>query len=184
MSTQTASSRSPAGWPGMTANSLSTRFDTCNKLKQSPRHGAATLASGDKMKVHSTSLALAILFTASLSACARSIHVKDYDDESATAPVALAGPVKLEVENHNWADVVLYVLHDGVQTRFTQVAAAHNLSIEIPERLQGQMGIIRIAARRIGGTDSYVSQAISLRGNSAVRFTIESSLNHSSVGVW
>jgi hypothetical protein len=46
------------------------------------------------------------------------------------------------------------------------------------------MGIIRIAARRIGGTDSYVSQAISLRGNSAVRFTIESNLNRSSVGVW
>lgn len=133
------------------------------------------------MQLHSASFALAILFTASLPACSRSIHVKDYDD---AVPVSVAGPVTLEVENHNWADVVLYVLHDGVQTRFTQVAAAHNLSIEIPERLQGQMGVIRIAARRIGGTDSYVSQAISLRGNSAVRFTIESNLNHSSVGVW
>ncbi len=93
-------------------------------------------------------------------------------------------PVVLEVENHNWADVILYVVHDGVQTRFTQVAAAHNLSIEIPPRLQGQMGVIKIAARRIGGTDSFVSQAISLRGNSAVRVTLESSLSHSSVGVW
>jgi hypothetical protein len=46
------------------------------------------------------------------------------------------------------------------------------------------MGVIQIAARRIGGTDSFVSQAISLRGNSAVRVTIESSLSHSSVGVW
>jgi hypothetical protein len=98
--------------------------------------------------------------------------------------VALPEPVVLEVENHNWADVVLYVVHDGVQTRFTQVAAAHKVSIEIPPRLQGQMGVIRLAARRIGGTDSYVSQAISIRGSSAVRLTIESSLNHSSVGVW
>jgi hypothetical protein len=93
-------------------------------------------------------------------------------------------PVVLEVENHNWADVVLYVLHDGIQTRFAQVAAAHNVSIQIPPTLHGQMGVIRIAARRIGGTDSFVSQAISLRGSSAVRLTIESSLNHSSVGVW
>jgi hypothetical protein len=135
------------------------------------------------MQVHRTSFALAVLFTASLFGCSRAIQVRDYD-ETSTAPLAAAGPVTLEVENHNWADVVLYVLHDGVQTRFTQVAAAHNLSIEIPERLQGQMGVIRIAARRIGGTDSYVSQAISLRGNSAVRFTIESNLNRSSVGVW
>ncbi|HEX9607735.1 MAG TPA: hypothetical protein VF962_10925 [Gemmatimonadaceae bacterium] len=106
-------------------------------------------------------------------------------DSLAEAPENIAPePVVLEVENHNWADVVLYVVHDGVQTRFTQVAAAHNLSIEIPPRLQGQMGVIRIAVRRIGGTDSFVSQAISLRGNSAVRVTIESSLSHSSVGVW
>jgi len=133
------------------------------------------------MHAQSTSFALAVLFTASLSGCSRSIPVKDYNEP---APVVLASPVTLEVENHNWADVVLYLLHDGVQTRFTQVAAAHSLSIEIPENLQGQMRVIRIAARRIGGSDSYVSQAISLRGNSAVRFTIESNLNHSSVGVW
>jgi len=133
------------------------------------------------MHAQSTSFALAVLFTASLSGCSRSIPVKDYNEP---APVVLASPVTLEVENHNWADVVLYLLHDGVQTRFTQVAAAHSLSIEIPESLQGQMRVIRIAARRIGGSDSYVSQAISLRGNSAVRFTIESNLNHSSVGVW
>lgn len=134
------------------------------------------------MLVHRTAFALGVLITAFLPACARSIHVKDYDDPG--PPPAPSGPIVLEVENHNWADVVLYVVHDGVQTRFTQVAAAHNLSIEIPERLQGQMRVIRIAARRIGGTDSFVSQAISLRGNSAVRFTIESNLNRSSVGVW
>jgi hypothetical protein len=146
----------------------------------SPRHGAATFASEGKMLVHRTAFALGIGIV--LSACARSVHVKDYDEPP--PPAIPSGPIVLEVENHNWADVVLYVLHDGVQTRFTQVAAAHTMSIEIPERLQGQMGVIRIAARRIGGTDSFVSQALSLRGSSSVRVTIESSLNHSSVGVW
>jgi hypothetical protein len=133
------------------------------------------------MFVHRTALALGLV-TAFLSACAHAPRVKDFNEES--SPAVPPAPVLLEIENHNWADVVLYVVHDGVQTRFTQVAAAHNLSIEIPERLQGQMGVIRIAARRIGGTDSFVSQAISLRGSSAVRFTIESSLSRSSVGVW
>lgn len=133
------------------------------------------------MLVHRTAFAFGLVI-AFLSACAHAPRVEDYDELS--APPTPAGPVVLEVENHNWADVVLYVVHDGVQTRFTQVAAAHNASIEIPERLQGQMGVIRIAARRIGGTDSFVSQAISLRGNSAVRLTIESSLSRSSVGVW
>jgi len=116
-----------------------------------------------------------------LSACARAHPVAD---SFADSPALPPDPVKLQVENHNWADIVLYIVHDGIQTRFTQIAAAHDVSMEIPPTLQGQMGVIRLAVRRIGGTDSYLSQAISLRGNSEVRFTIESSLSRSSVGVW
>jgi len=131
------------------------------------------------MSARRTTLASCFVGAAVLSGCARG-----HATTQQLAPVALADTVVLEVENHNWADVVLYVVHDGVQTRFAQVAAAQNVSMKIPPQLHGQMGVIRIAARRIGGTDSYVSQAISLRGNSAVRFTIESKLGKSSVGVW
>ena len=134
---------------------------------------------GEPMPVRRTTLASCLVAAMFLVACAHRHSIPD--------PPDLAAPLEavvLEVENHNWADVVLYVVHDGVQTRFTQVAAAHKLSIEIPPRLQGQMRVIRIAARRIGGTDSYLSQAVSIRGNSAVRVTIESNLNRSSVGVW
>jgi hypothetical protein len=134
------------------------------------------------MLVRSTTLAVCVCFTATLSACAHPIPVaKNEAPEPALAPLP---PIVLEVENHNWADVILFVVHDGIQTRFAQVAAAHNLSIPIPERLQGQMGVIKIAARRIGANDTYLSQAISVRGSSAVRFTIESTLARSSVGVW
>lgn len=134
------------------------------------------------MTVHgTTTLAMCVAILTSVPACSHSVPVKGLENPEV---LVQAVPVRLEVENHNWADVILYVVHDGVQTRFTQVAAAHNISVEIPESLQGQMGVIQIAARRLGGTDSYISQAISLRGNTAVRFTIESTLNHSSVGVW
>lgn len=115
-----------------------------------------------------------------LSACLGRHH----GSEEAPSPYVAPDPVILEVENHNWADVELFVVHDGVQTRFAQVTAAHDVSIEIPAQLQGQTGMIRLAARRIGGTDSYISPEISLRGSSAVRLTIESSLSRSSVGVW
>ena len=109
---------------------------------------------------------------------------RNHSDELASIAAAPLTPIVLEVENHNWADVVLYVLHDGVQTRLTQVSAAHDLSIEIPPQLQGEMGIIRFALRRIGGKDSFVTESISLRGGSAVRLTIESNINRSTVGVW
>ena len=137
------------------------------------------------MHVQRVANALSLLALFSFLACAHhKPPIAGYDDAPQSSEAEPQAPIMLEVENHNWADVVLYVVHDGIQTRFIQVTAAHNLSIELPSRLQGQMGIIRIAARRIGGTDSFLSQAISLRGNSAVRFTIESDLNRSSVGVW
>jgi hypothetical protein len=133
------------------------------------------------MSVRRTTLASGLIAAAFLSACARGHAIPE---ERAPAPTPPADAVVLEVENHNWADIVLYVVHDGVHTRFAQVAGARNVSMKIPPQLQGQMGVIRIAARRIGGNDSFVSQAISLRGNSSVRFTIESKLSRSSVGVW
>ena len=133
------------------------------------------------MPVRRTTFALLLIAAAFMSACARRHAFTEDPTPVAYSPT---DSVVLEVENHNWADVVLYVVHDGVQTRFAQVAAAHNVSMQIPPKLHGQMGVIRIAARRIGGMDSFVSQAISLRGNSAVRLTIESSLSRSSVGVW
>jgi hypothetical protein len=136
---------------------------------------------GEIMTVRRTTLASYLIAAAFLSACSRRHAITEEPAPASTSP---ADAVVLEVENHNWADVVLYVVHDGVHTRFAQVAAARNVSMTIPPQLHGQMGVIRIAARRIGGTDSFVSQPISLRGNSAVRFTIESSLSRSSVGVW
>ena len=132
------------------------------------------------MSVRRTILASCLLAAAFLSACARRNAITE-EPAPTTYP---ADAVVLEVENHNWADIVLYVVHDGVHTRFAQVAATHNVSMKIPPQLHGQMGVIRIAARRIGGLDSFVSQAISLRGNASVRFTIESNLAKSSVGVW
>jgi hypothetical protein len=133
------------------------------------------------MSVRRTTLASCFIAAAFLSACARRSPITE---APAPAPTSPADAVVLEVENHNWADVVLYVVHDGKHTRFAQVPGARNVSMKIPPQLQGQMGVIRIAARRIGGNDSFVSQAISLRGNSSVRFTIESSLSRSSIGVW
>lgn len=117
----------------------------------------------------------------SFSACIGRRHLTGYDSPLPRGP---AEPVMLQVQNHNLADLVLYIVHDGVETRFAEVGAAHDLSIEIPSRLQGQLGVIRLSARRIGGNDRFVSDAISLRGNSAVVLTIESSLSRSTVGVW
>ena len=90
----------------------------------------------------------------------------------------------LEVENHNWSDIVVYVSHDGVVTRLGQVTGSTTTSLPLPPYLIGTLGVVRLGVRRIGGTDSYASEPISVRTGSTLRLTVESRVATSSVAVW
>ena len=103
--------------------------------------------------------------------------------EPAEAPQPTESVV-LEVENHNWSDIVVYVSHDGVLTRFAQVTANTNASLPVPSYLVGTLGVVRLRVRRIGGTDSYASEPISIRTGSTLRLTVETRVATSSVAVW
>ena len=118
-----------------------------------------------------------------LVGCAR--HQRFDDNPQLAAPEAtVTGPVVLEVENHNWSDVVLFVIHDGRTHRLAQIAAARDQSFEIPNHLIGDQGMIRFALHRIGGRDDYNTEPISVRTGNTIRLTIEGKLEHSSSGVW
>ncbi len=116
-----------------------------------------------------------------LSACAGRHHAK-LEDEPESPPIS--GPVVLEVENHNWSDVVLYIIHDGQTHRFAQIAAAKDGSFEIPVRFIGDQGTLRVGLHRIGGQDDYRTDVVSVRTGATIRLTIEGKLEHSSIGVW
>ena len=90
----------------------------------------------------------------------------------------------LEVENHNWSDVVLFIIHDGRTHRFAQIAAAKGGSFEIPAQYLGDQGIIRLGLHRVGGRDDYRTEVVSVRTGDTIRLTIEGKLEHSSIGVW
>ena len=116
-----------------------------------------------------------------LIGCAR--HRFD-DNPQLAEPQPITGPVVLEVENHNWSDIVLFVIHDGRTHRLAQIAAARDQSFEIPTHLIGDQGLIRLGLHRIGGRDDYNTEPISVRTGNTIRLTIEGKLEHSSIGVW
>jgi hypothetical protein len=90
----------------------------------------------------------------------------------------------LEVENHNWSDVVLFIVHDGRTNRFAQIAAAKDASFEIPPRFLGDQGTISLGLHRVGGRDDYRTESVSVRTGNTIHLTIEGKLEHSSIGVW
>jgi hypothetical protein len=110
----------------------------------------------------------------------------------APSPAALASAdsvpsldsLVLEIENHNWSDIVVYVLHDGVTSRLAQVTAGRSLSVPLRPDHVGSMGTLRLAVHPIGGSSDYTSESLSLRTGNTVRLTVESKVGHSSVAVW
>jgi hypothetical protein len=124
----------------------------------------------------------ATAFATALAACAR--PVKTAGLAEAAPPQGDTTSVVLEIDNHNWSDINVYILHDGRRHRFTTVTATKDVSLVIPRSLQGETGVFRLAVYRIGGRDSFTSEPISTRTGYTIRLTVESDLKRSSVGVW
>ena len=115
-----------------------------------------------------------------LPACAR--HKNLIDEEEQIVPIS--GPIVLEVENHNWSDVVLFIIQNGRTNRLAQIAAAKDGTFEIPPRYLAENASFQLGLHRIGGRDDFRTEVVSVRTGNTVRLTIEGKLEHSSIGVW
>jgi hypothetical protein len=131
------------------------------------------------MHVFRMIVAIALAAT-TLGGCRGSQFPEDVIPELAGDPLT----VTLQVQNNNWADVIIYVVHDGQRSRLNSVTATKNSSIVIPPNMIGQVGNLQLVARRVGGNDRYVSQPISVRTGTTIVLTLESDLKRSSVAVW
>jgi broad specificity phosphatase PhoE len=126
----------------------------------------------------------AVLFLAVL-ACGRAHPSVQPGVVADTATVAVrVDSLVLEVDNHNWSDITIFVSHDGTLSRLAQVVANAKATVPIPSHYVGALGLVRLSVHRIGGTDSYASEAISVRTGSVVHLTVESRVAQSSVAVW
>src|ERR1700738_4529516 len=133
------------------------------------------------MIVDRTIIASYFALASLLAACAGR-HATPGDEPN--APQYVSGPVMLQVENHNWSDVVLFIIHDGPPSPSAPIAAAKDGSFESPPRFLGDQGNIRLGLHRVGGRDDYRTEVVSVRTGDTIRLTIEGKLEHSSIGVW
>jgi hypothetical protein len=130
------------------------------------RRSLATLASG--------------FLAASVGACAARHAPAAGNADSVLAAEQLV----LEIENHNWSDVVVFILHDGRSARLAQVTAGRSISVPLLARHVSAMGTFQLAVHPIGGSSDYRSEALSARTGKTVRLTVENTVGRSSVAVW
>jgi hypothetical protein len=99
-------------------------------------------------------------------------------------PEGPADGVPLEIANHNWSDVVIYVVRDGFQSRLGVAAAASATSFRLPRRMLGQAGELRLYGRPIGATGSAFTETVIVQPGQWVEWTLEDNLSRSAIGVF
>ena len=95
-----------------------------------------------------------------------------------------AGEIALNVTNHNYLDVVIYVVHDGEQTRVGTVTGSSAALLFVPIRLLGMGHELQLYGRAIGSDAFARTQTLILQPGQYSEWTLETVLRRSSVGVF
>ncbi len=121
---------------------------------------------------------LLLLGLGAVTAC----HHTEQEDRATpdTTPV----DVPLEVDNHNWLDVVIYVLHDGDRSRVGIANASSQSSFVLPARMVGQGHELRLLGHPIGGEGGTVTETVTVQPGQYIEWTLENDLSRSAIGVY
>ena len=123
----------------------------------------------------------ALLLFVGLSVGPACHHAKSSDQPTPdTAPV----DVPLEVDNHNWLDVVIYVVHDGERSRIGIANASSQSDFVLPARMVGQGHELRLLGHPIGGEGGTVTETVTVEPGQYIEWTLENDLNRSAIGVY
>lgn len=107
----------------------------------------------------------------------------DASSVNANGPAAVE-MVTVEVSNHNWLDVVIYVVHGGHRTRLMTVVAAGAGSAVLPSHTLRSQGQIRLLAHAVGKPETFLSESIVAKSGMTIDWTLETDLRRSSLAVW
>jgi hypothetical protein len=94
------------------------------------------------------------------------------------------GPTSLRIENQNWLDVNIYVVHDGQRSRLGAATAARTTELAIPPTLLGQLGAIRLMADPVGSSQAITSPTVVVKPGTRLVWTLATDLKRSSLAVY
>jgi hypothetical protein len=100
------------------------------------------------------------------------------------APDDRAADIALEIANHNWLDIIIYVVRDGQPTRVGIASASSSASFTLPARLLGQGRELRLWGHPIGGSGGTLTETVVVQPGQWIEWTLESDLSRSAIGVY
>ena len=92
--------------------------------------------------------------------------------------------VTLQVTNHNFLDVTIFVLHEGQRIRMGLATGSSSQSFTIPGRLVELTHEIALLGQAIGSTERVRTEILTVRPGQRIEWTLATELRRSIVGVY
>ena len=92
--------------------------------------------------------------------------------------------VALEVENHGWSDVVIYLVRGTAVDRLGMVGSLNTKTFVFPYRKLGIGSDVRLRADPIGGPRTFTSENLLVQPGQWIKWTLESDLTRSFLAVY
>jgi hypothetical protein len=99
------------------------------------------------------------------------------------APEEQADGFSLVLTNHHLLDVNVFLQHDGQADRVAMVNAATSKAMELPLRMLGQGGAIRLIAEPIGDETSYTTDILTVQPGQVVQLNVENPIARSNYSI-
>lgn len=91
----------------------------------------------------------------------------------------------LQVVNHHWGDVDIYLIRDGQRSRVGGVTAAAEQNFELSASIMRGAGTLQLQAHAVGSNGGILSESISVRpGGMQITWTLESNLSRATLAVY
>ena len=97
---------------------------------------------------------------------------------------AVNAQVAIEVENHNYSDIVIYLVRGNHAQRLGMVTGLSTSQYVVPYRSLGTGGDARLRAYPIGGPRAFTSEDLNVQPGQWIKWTLESDLSRSFLGVY
>lgn len=91
----------------------------------------------------------------------------------------------LQVVNHHWADVDIFVIRDGQRIRVGEVTASADQNFVLAKSMTSGGGTLQLQARAVGGSGGINSETISVRpGGMQLTWTLENNLTRAALAFY
>ena len=109
---------------------------------------------------------------------------KSEDADQDVDPHETSAELALEVENHGWSDIVIYLVRGTAVERLGMVGALNTETFVFPYRRLGVGTDVRLRAYPIGGPRAFTSESVLVQPGQWIKWTLESDLTRSFLAVY